>query len=266
MTTLEMLWRTTYQIVAKYKDKPDESIDGSGFVLVYKGHQLFITADHTIHYQDFEEGLRKNIDANVAIINNINDEDRHQSIQTPIGGFVNWTKYVSINGLIGEVGEDSIDYIPDDMPDVAFAELKKALYPFLTHEIRLDEELIVPNGTPKLNVQSECIVPIDENDSFMVAGCVRNHIVDGEWHRYNAMYDGLTVKERLSEGLVYMSIGNQNNDIKNWEALSGAPVYNQEGRLVGMMLRMSPKDRHVLVMPMDMILRYIDMAIESKLI
>lgn len=253
----EFAWLTTQQIVVT-SDKKGLNIKGygSGFFFQYKDRLFFVTADHVSHPDDFEQGIRLGKDDFVWVFNNQNSTTELATMLTPIGGLFSFDR----SDLLDEL---SIE-IPD-MEDVSFAILPNSFkYPFLTHELRVEENVIVPAGEEKIIVQSACATELKESDYCLVEGCVQWNDSDGvRLFRCNAIHQDLTLKQIDDEGnyimkyiapIVY----------KDWAGLSGGPVFTDSGRLIGMITDVNENDDTILVVPMKKITRLMDYAIKYE--
>lgn len=262
---IELCWSCSYQVAAsKTPNRKDVTEDGSGFFINYQKTIFFLTAGYVLNPEDFQEGLRKNEARYLSIVTNKNDEQRHESILAPIGGFIDYTE-LNKDALSAWIHDE--EYVPNDMPDIAFTSyVKPNGLMFYTHKLTdKDGHILVEQGLPKAIISEDMFADENniENEFYIVAGVVQNRIVDGEWQRCNVIHTDLQYKETLSDGIIVLSVPYMVN-IKHWEALSGSPVFSSDGKLLGMLTRVAgEKYNHALVIPIRLIIRYIDLAIKT---
>ena len=225
MTIIDALYRTHLQTVMTQKgDKWYKPIAvGSGFFVQYKNRTFFVTADHTVHLNDYspQGNSRTGIEYQVNIVNNINTKDRH-SVMTPVGGFT----YLDAFNL----------YNPDNvgLVDVAACELKTVdiQYPFYTPSMR------EPDGTIHQQESIVSFVPEafstpKEGTECCVFGQVESEVVGDEMRRTNIIHN-LTFSYK-SEDVICLDNGTVIDDVKQWAGLSGTPVLDSNGGLVGVL-------------------------------
>lgn len=270
ISLLELVWRLSYQVTASpTADRSDISEDGSCFIIRYHDKDILVTADHILHALDFGEGLRGNEERYISILTNISDKATCQTLFATIGGFISYTTFKDVDTFKEYAeAEDVKKVIPNDMPDLAFAKYENPKrLPFITHEL-LDaqHQLLVPAGLQKGIITQEMFSSIPENqdEQYIVMGAVHNMTQNNTWIRCNAIHCGLRYKETMPDGVVALSVPTP-IVIKDWEALSGSPVFNYHGDFVGMLIRVADGIyNHALIMPINTILRYIDMAIGAE--
>lgn len=263
MTLMEYFWKASHQIVILTPDKPSNEADiegwGSGFILEYKGRQFFITCDHNLHMlDDFANGERSGEDFLIAIIANCKDP------QNPLS-----TGFVTIPGFYYF---DSIDInTPEimDLKDIAFAELKTAMpLPLLTNQLNhYDGSVAVKAGELKLFIKEETISEAEEGKDYVITGCICNRIVDGiRMERRTTFREGIKYTGRTHMGSFLVFEYPDIINVEEWEGLSGSPIFDEEGKLVGMVNEVVDGGREIYVTPIKHILRLIDYAIKSEIV
>lgn len=255
-SVFEFAWLTTQQI-AVTSDKEGTNIKGfgSGFFLQYKERLFFVTADHVAHPDDFEVGIRLGKDDYVWVFNNKNSTTELATMLTPIGGIYYFDK-MDFN--------DELSFEILDMKDIAFAILPNSFKaPFLTHELKCDDEVIVAPGREKVIVKSECIAELSKEDYCLMEGCVHWDIKGVRFERCNAIYCDLRLNDVDSEGY-YLLEPTIPVVYKDWAGLSGGPVYNDKCQLIGMAISVSEVKDIVRVVPMEKITNLMDMAIRYE--
>lgn len=256
ISVYELLWRTTLQVVVT-KDEEAQRIKnwGSGFLFNYKENSFFITADHVAHLDDFEMGQRLGKDDFVWAINNKNNPKELSTLLTPIKGIFSFDLF-DLNDVLPEI---------PILEDIAFSIVTgKIEVPFYTHElIDRDGNVIVPAGKEKLYIKEESVTEMDFSDYYIVGSCVKWNIEGIRLDYLNVVHEDLAFKEVNADG--YYVLKYPEPVIKEyWQGVSGAPVFNQLGRLVGMLIEVNEIDDTVVVVPMKKIMHFIDYAIQYE--
>ena len=252
MTLVEYFWKASQQIVMLTPNKaPNPDIEGwgSGFLLLYKGHRFLVTCDHNVHMEDdYSEGERKGIDYGVGIICNYSDPDNPLSM-----------------GLITVSGFIFYDTFDIDMPeltelkDVTFAELKNDfMLPILTNRLcGYDGSIWVHEGEPKLFINADHTADLDISKEYVITGCIRNKISGIVMNRTTTFRERITYAGTQRFGLSVLE--NPSNVIlSDWKGLSGSPVFNEDGNLVGMLNEVVAGKQSLYVTPIKSILKLID--------
>lgn len=261
MTLMEYFWKASHQIVMLTPDKPSNEADiegwGSGFILEYKGRKFFITCDHNLHMlDDFANGERSEEDFQIAIIAN------HKDSQNPIS-----TGFVTISGFYYF---DCFDLnTPEimDLKDVAFAQITGSFpLPLLTNQLTdYDGSIIVKAGELKLFIEEDAISEAEEGKDYVVTGCICNKIVDGiRMERRTTFREGIRYTGRTHMGSFIVFENPDIINVEEWEGLSGSPIFDEDGKLVGMVNEVVNGDREIYVTPINHILRFIDYAISIE--
>lgn len=252
----EFAWLTTQQIVVT-ADKEGNQIKGfgSGFFFYYKERLFLVTADHVSHPDDFDAGMRLGKDDFVWVINNKNSTKELATLLTPIGGLFSFDK--------SDINDKLSLFIPD-MKDISFAILPNTFkYPFLTHELTADGKVIVPAGEEKVIINSPCTTVLKDTDYCLIEGCVQWDIKGVTFFRCNAIHQDLKLVGIDGDG--YYKLKNS-GPVKydEWAGLSGGPVFNDKGGLVGMAIQVNEKKDTVTVVPMKNIMELMDYAIQYE--
>lgn len=267
MTILELIWKATQQVVITKQSDPNTWYGfGSGFFLRYKKKLFFITARHVVFDTIDSEGdgeiTTDEKEHQIAVVNNVQGDGLSTAI-TPISGIYtfDWFK-LNTEDQYELTGE----WINSDAPDVAISLLKEDFkLPFYTHElVDYDNSPIVHKGLSKLEFQEGSIGSLDKDGYFIVTGTVQNKLIDGvRLERKNAVHMDLRYSETLKDGDVLLSYPNPIK-LSEWAGLSGSPVLDATGALVGMLLRASEDTNEVLVKPMAQIIRFLDYILKVK--
>lgn len=269
--TYQYAWLCTQQLVISPEgDKNCSDICGwgSGFFLSHKDRFFFVTADHNLHIDDHKIGERTGKENHIFIHNNITDKEMMAPILTPMGNFnfydrYNYAPLFDSKNSIEDIDAEVLS-IPD-LIDVAFCEVQKTIErPFLTHELSVENAVLVPAGEQKLVISSDNVAEPTSDCLYLVEGVVENEIKGIRNLRKNAIYQDLTYAF-TKDGDYYFDYPNAVRH-KEWAALSGAPIFDNQCRLVGMVVRVVESTNQIRVFPANEIIRIIEMqmGIDSK--
>lgn len=261
MTLLECFWKSSHQIVILSPGDNKENSEivgwGSGFILKHKERFFFITCDHNVHLDDYDLGERTGIDYNVGVICNCKQPNEMLSMGL-----------ITIDGFYFFESVDIRQPELVDLIDIAFAEIKLPLpLPIYTNRL-LDydgETILVPEGETKLFIDGSSIGMPNAKDEYIIAGCIRNDIhSEIRMDRLNAFRDQIVYTgDKYCDS--YFVFENPAQVVYNdWKGLSGSPVFNNNGNLVGMLNRVVEETNHLYVTPIQTILRFIDYTIDHE--
>lgn len=233
---------------------------GSGFILDYKGESFFVTADHVVNTHD--NGIRK-IDRNAFIqTNNIGqDENGHYYAELVTMGGIVFCSHLKVDMNTGNVTE-----LP--LFDGAFLMMndfqKKANY--ITSECNLNGAQVAA-GEKKMHLDSNCICVANKDDDYFVFGRVHHKYVKGA----NAQvfmcsdfisHDGL--KYVRDDGNYYVLKYSQPVVVDDWKGLSGSPVLNHNGNLIGIACKVCSVSDEVWVKKIQCMLPLFDAEIMTS--
>lgn len=259
-TVFEFAWRATQQIAIYPAGCTDMSkIDGwgSGFFLRYRDKDFFVTADHCVHMDDFINGERICDAAQIYIFNNQSLKGEFLTMLTPVGGFYYFEKI-----------DMQLPEIPD-MLDFTFCIIDSTFSNvFLTHELSVDGEQLCAAAKEKFIIREAAISEFNKDQYYLVEGTCLNEIRNGMINmRCNAIFCDLKFEHYDSDGYAVLScqISFNQNELCG---LSGAPVFDDDYHLVGMLVQVREVDRTFRVVPIKKILSFMDyvLDIESKAI
>ena len=233
---------------------------GSGFMLDYKGEVLFVTADHVVNTHD--NGVRK-IDRNAFIQTNnivINENGQFYVELITLSSVVFCTHYKV------DMNTGSVKELP--LFDGAFAVMndfqKKAKY--ITNECIVNGAT-VKTGEKKLHLDESCITDADKNDDYFVFGRVRfeyDQTDNGQVILRSRFisHDGL--KYVRDDGNYYVLKYSQPVVVDDWKGLSGSPVLNHNGNLIGIACKVSSVSDEVWVKKIQCMLPLFDAEIMTS--
>lgn len=267
LNVYQYAWLCTYQLIISPEDDRECKVIsgwGSGFFLSLRGRFFFVTADHNLHMCDHEEGTRTGTENRLFIYNNIKDEGMLASIVTPMGNFYFYDHYDYSPLFDTEVNPKDVDAevlaIPD-LIDIAFCEVQNKIErPFLTHELTVDDQILVPANEHKLVISSDKITEPSNDCVYLVEGVVENEIKGILNYRRNAIHQDLTYSgTKFGDYFFYYPNGIRYTE---WAAISGAPLFDNHCRLVGMVVQVNEYTNQVQVIPATKILKIIEQQIK----
>lgn len=230
---------------------------GSGFMLDYKNEQFFVTADHVVNTHD--KGIRK-VDRNAFIQTNNIAQDangRYYAVLVSLSGVV-FSTHFKIDVNTGNVTE-----LP--LFDGAFVLMnsfqKNANY--ITNECSLNGAQVV-YGEKKRHLDSSCICEANKDDEYFVFGRVRFEYKKGEKEQvvlYSQLisHDGL--KYVRDEENYYVLKYSLPVVVDDWRGLSGSPVLNHQGGLIGIACKVNSTSDEVWVKKIECMLPLFDAEI-----
>lgn len=269
MSIYELLSRTRFQVLTFRKGTMANMGlpvgAGSGFMLSHKGRIIFVTADHVTHPSDYEEdgenqGSIKDMD--IGVVNNWIAKDNHGKelpIITPLGGFYYFdeTKFDAQNGF-----EEFRPF------DVTFSLLGEDSFknPFKNEPFIIPDGKDVPAGLDMVAILSEAAVQPSSCDQYIVWGHTNFHQVPA------SVGVKIACDFKIHEGMSYVGnngdyyVLNPNKPINEdeWHGISGAPVFNHEGGLLGILCGGNTSMESIYVMKMSSVLSLIDITIRAE--
>lgn len=259
---------------------------GSGFLLEYQDRIFCVTADHIVHpddHYDNETGQRRRIDYYPQILTNFKDAERIGWCRNIPLECWDWTEYeldqetvlnpAKLNSVTEKIVAENIDINDEDLPlnvaiasliDIAISEINQPpQVPILTQKVEFaDGTVLIPANVLKEPLPSDIIADFNVEDSYFVAGILHKDVqnammLQGKYVRHTDMkFEGFN-----SDGGIALLKVSGSTDIENWEGLSGAPVFNYDRELVGMLVRHPGKNLQAEVIPIKTIIEYIDRCI-----
>lgn len=267
MRLLEVLTRTRFQVFTfpqgTLSDTAIPEGAGSGFVLEYNGKLFFVTADHVCHPDDYKPGVtqRSFDDKDVAIVNNWIEKDpktgKDTHILTPIGGLYYFTQLkFDLNAGFGDIK-------PFDATFAVF-NLSKVLKPLKNEPLYVAGGSDVPGGLDMIPVPSHTIITPNADDRYIVYGHTQFTFNTTtsllEWkvtHHENMTY-------LCENGDYYVLKPNEPVKDKEWKGISGAPVFNLQGGLLGILCGGNETYSVVFVMKIQKLLSFIDTTMKIE--
>lgn len=267
MSLLELLTRTRLQIFT-YKQGtmmknayPNGA--GSGFFILHKERVILVTADHVCHPFDHEPGRTQRVfeDKDVALVNNWVEKDENgvgMPILTPVGGFYYFDKF-----------KVDIDKGPLNIfqPfDATFAVLGKDRFqkPFKNEGMQVVNGPTIPAGLDMIWIPTEAVVEPKADDWYICYGHTNFGLNDDGAHlKWDA-----TIHENMKyageNGDYYVLTPAEPIVDMAWHGISGAPVFNQIGGLLGILCGGDPDHDAIYVMSMKKVLYLIDTTLKIE--
>ena len=263
MTLMEYFWRASQQIVMVTPDKQASDADiegwGSGFILRYKNGYFFITCDHNVHMLDYDDNgtcTRTGIEFGIELVCNIKGADNPLTT-----GMITLPGFYYFDSYDLELPEGM------DLVDISFATLPETLpLPILTNRLcDFDGRTVIEEGLEKLFIDENAIAEVDESSDYVITGCIHNQIRGGvRMERRTTFREGIkfTGKKYLDTYLIFENPCKIISD--DWKGLSGSPVFNDKGNLVGMLNKVVDGTQMLYVTSIYKIIQFIDYSLAAK--
>lgn len=251
----ELSWRATLPLMFfKREDKTYSNPlgFGSGFFLLYRDRYVFVTADHNTHSEDFEKGERTSAENTVYIMTERVDYENFLTALIPITGFCDFTSF--------DLNDPNFSDFPD-LVDISFKVFEENSIPMkiLSPRLEVGGEVLSEEGE-KMLIPMKTPIPLSKDDFCLVTGLVQNDIVRSMCiERKAAIHIDLQLKELDCDGYYVMSYP-KSVKLEEWAGLSGAPVFNDKGGCIGMIIRGTEGYDTITVVPIHKILNLIDVA------
>lgn len=259
---IEYFEHVRYQVACYYRDKrtPLPLFSGSGFMLDVDGHIIFVTAGHvaTTHKGvDFYDDKLMAIQTNT--IHKNEETQKLGCILVMVSGVVSVSAF-RVDLLTGNL-------VPLGVVDVSFAELigDRVNAPFVTQKITLDGAE-VEYGEKKQHIPYGDIVDVSNQDVYTVFGRVHlvGSSVDGQFSLNSDTIFHTNLKYDGSVGDMFVLKYDKPVIVRDWKGLSGSPVLNQDGKLIGVACAVDPIANTLHVMPMHKIMPLINAEIMTS--
>lgn len=266
MSLLELLNRTRLQVFTYEQGTlakmayPNGA--GSGFFLLHKDKVILVTADHVCHPFDHEPNVKQRafVDKDVAIVNNWVEKDENEveiPILTPVGGFYYFDQF----NFTPVAGFENFRPFDATFSILGVDRFQK---PFKNEGIIVKDGLIVVAGLDIIAIPSDATVAPSADDWYICYGHTNFGMNDDGVHlkwdttiHENMKYSGVN-------GDYYVLKPAESIDGKAWHGISGAPVLNQTGGLLGILCGGDPAHNAIYVMNMKKVLSLIDSTLQIE--
>lgn len=275
MGTIEFLLGTRLQLIACTSGTQLKDVVGfgSGFMLSYKGYNFLITAAHVAEPNWNEKNVHPRLDSNdIAIattLSEINESGIKQTVYIPVGGFEFVEQlHIDLNSL--SQGEITFNGTPEPI-DVTYTIVKDR--PGVFHFNLEPKDSVSENDSRKceyLVISENAIYPVDEYDHYFVYGRIkfeRRIDEDGSpyWYSEDRFHVDMTYRTTINGNILVFETANDDEVVyEEWAGISGAPILNQEGGLVGIACSVLDGTHTMFGLDINFVLKFLDIAIDQE--
>ena len=248
----EVLVKTSYQTQTTLpSDKFCENplAFGSGFIVEHKNVKFFVTADHTLHLNDYEDGIneRTGIEYVVSIFTNYSPPENFLStVVIPLGGFYYMEQF---NLDKPEQANELVDITLCKMKDINLQ------YPFLCDDVQFAKQ-------QKITIKTECFGEPQISKNYFVFGQIKTRIEGIRVEREKTVKECLKFNQKAGDYFLF-NTPETITDRKEWEGLSGSPVISEDGDCVGVLSSVNENSNSIWVMPISKVKMLMEVAIQQ---
>jgi hypothetical protein len=225
---------------------------GSGFVAGYRDRLIVISADHVTRL--------KGKDVYTLIETGLPSENG-QTLFYNIGGLVFFDAFAVDKVKTMEAAQLAL-YGGEPL-DVTFTSMGKDIKLIQKGFTYLGEE--IDEGSKVFPVLEHATIPREDGE-FGFCGFIHNQVFGEEIIKSEITFQlGLEYKGTYS-GYHLFNTPEVIKDKHEFEGTSGAPIFNQEGQLVGLVCNVLENSKSVFAFPIDYCMQLIDLAIENLLL
>lgn len=237
------------------------TFSGSGFMLLHRGYTVFVTAGHVA--STFNNGVIVNDRVITLQTNTI--------ISNPLTHVPEGCILVTLSRLtttsVFKVDTNTGSLSGEKPYEVAVKVInkKRKNAPFVTQEVNL-LGAHVPYGEPKMALSSNDIVVANPSDTYSVYGRVKLFFENNSNVLQSTIVFHTALRLLYETDDMYVLQYGSPVLLSEWKGLSGSPVLNQDGKLIGMACSVDPFTNTLSVMKMRRIIPLIEAEIMSSLI
>ena len=251
MNLLNLIARSTVHLVIMDKATHEPVRYGSGCVVKYRNKLIVLSVDHVTRIR----GLQT-----YALIETGGPAKDGQISWYSTGGLVCFDQF-KLEGIgTGDLSRVTIS--EEDPLDVTFTAVKDDIVLMQKGFIYYGEE--IEGGQKVFPVLDYATLP-DAKEEFGFCGFIKHDIFGKTIKSDITIKLGLSYRE-TSDGFHLFNTPDLVTDIAEYEGTSGSPIFDFEGRLVGLVCIVLENSRSVWAFPIDYCRRLIDIAIDSGLI
>lgn len=222
---------------------------GSGFIIEYENEIFFVTADHTLHLDDYDDNSdRTGKEYIISIFNNYTPSENFlSSVITPLGGF-----YFMEQFNLEKPDEAS------ELVDITLCMLKKInlQYPFLCDDVDFAKQ-------SKLKFYRECFSEPKNEKNYFVFGQIRTKIDGIRVGREKTLKEQLKFISNVGDYFLFNTL-EIITDKTDWEGLSGSPVISEDGECVGVLSSVNENSNSIWIVPISKVKMLLDIAIQQE--
>lgn len=255
----ELLISASFQILTtRSSDKRCETAVcyGSGFMVRFRNYVLFVTADHNLHPDDYDQkpNLRTGNDYQISIFNNVKSEDNfYSTLITPLGSFYFAEKF-SLHKLGAPTLVDTA---------VSIIEERQRQYPFYNPEIKGANGFEIPYGTLRTIIPQCHFALPDTDEKYFVCGYVRWDDSNGMIMKRDFVFHKNMIYRNDCGDYHRLEPSQMITDESDWSGLSGSPVIDSKGRCIGVMCSVDKKANSVYVKSIGTVEILLELAINE---
>lgn len=274
MDTIELLVRTHFTLVAAKKGSnlKDVISYGSGFMMSYRGYKFFVTAAHVNEPTWSEKSeVKKIMDNDVAIVTHLvtTQGGVMQTVYVPLGNFVYVNEvYIdpSKTNIITDILAAEKDPVPVDVA-VAMVEERPGVFTF-NDWASPEEEDADWEAKSKIIIPYDAVMEADADDHYFVYGRVKfapRTDEKGNLYVYSEpkCHPDMKYVSTL-EGKVHVFKATEDAIFEEWAGISGSPVLNPEGYIVGIASSVLDGSPYLFAMDISVVKPLFDTIIMEK--
>lgn len=246
-----------YQIMVSpyfHKNLGDPKGFGSGFVLYYKGTNYFITADHVTSPHNHPDFCKWGKECICGVASGRNDEEIHAQICVPLQARFEFVK--------ASKPQDKDDLVFPEEVDLTFCKAPKELSDCVTLGFSKPYSILnFPSGQIKgvFDANDAVSDQLDLSKYFVIGSILGINNITNDGIIKHKAHLNLTFS-RYEDEMIVLTTETPINRLKDWAGLSGSPVVNYNGKLLGMLLKASDGFREIRVLPIKYIIDKLDLV------
>ncbi|WP_316805320.1 hypothetical protein [Pedobacter nototheniae] len=248
----ELLVKTSYQTQTTLdNDKLCENplAFGSGFIVKYENEKFFITADHNLHLDDYEDEIKRTEkEYIVSIFNNYSPPDNFLStVLTPLQGFYYMEQF---NLAKPDLAVELVDITLCMLKDINLQ------YPFLCDDAKYKNQ-------QKLIIPVECFAQPQADENYFIFGQIKTRQEGIRLEREKTAKNYLRFNSKAGDYLLF-NTPEIIKDLEEWAGLSGSPVISENGSCVGVLCSVNVNSNSIFVMPIGIVKMLIEESVRLE--
>jgi len=255
--TIWHAYKRCFQIIVSphyHKDLGDPKGFGCGFVINYKGKDYFITADHVTSPHNHPDFQRWDNNCLCGVPTGKNDEYNHAQICVTLKSRFEFVK--------APKPLDEEDLVFPEEVDLTFCEAPKEIASCKTLGFSMPYSILnFPSETKKDKFNScDFINKVDNatNNYLIIGSIIGVNSTSGDGCIKHKVHLNLKFSH-YEDDIIVLKTDSLINRKRDWAGLSGSPVVSYDGKLLGMLLKVSDGFHEIMVMPINSIISKIDL-------